>query len=63
MLPVSQVRGEKEVLHHYIDFAETGLACIEAGSEAQAKQLCRNKHDHIADYCIYALGFLRVTAA
>lgn len=40
-----QVCGEKVVLHHYLDFAETVLACLAAGDGEEMADRCRHAID------------------
>ena len=54
-----QVRGEKEVLLHYKDFAETSLSVIDLKEhefQDEAKHLLREKHNCIAQYCNDVIG-------
>lgn len=55
-----QIRGEKEVLHHYLDFAETGLSVIDLKDEkefnAEIELIQSTRHNCIAQYCGDVIG-------
>jgi hypothetical protein len=59
VLMQKQVRGEKVVLQHYIDFAKTGLQALAAQNEAEIAALCsgsNRKHSHITNYCMNTIA-------
>jgi len=54
-----QVRGEKEVLLHYLDFATTGLSVIDLSLEEFQKEVVnvqKTKNNCIAQYCSDVIG-------
>eukprot|EP00903_Cladosiphon_okamuranus_P008428 g8101.t1 len=50
-----QVCGEKVVLAHYVDLAETALACLTAVDTAELVSRCREKGKLIRDHCSGAI--------
>ena len=57
-----QVRGEKEVLHHFIDFAESSLSVIDLNEEEYEEEISKireTKHSCIAQYCTVVGTILR----
>ncbi|KAG5190393.1 hypothetical protein JKP88DRAFT_160443 [Tribonema minus] len=56
---VIQVRGEKVVLRHIVEFAETGLACIAAPTDEAALALTTGVSEHARIYCTNIIGHAR----
>ncbi|CAM9379344.1 unnamed protein product [Scytosiphon promiscuus] len=50
-----QVCGEKVVLRHYVELAETALACLTAVDSAELISRCREKSKLIRDHCSVAV--------
>jgi hypothetical protein len=60
---VIQVKGEKQVLIHYLNFANTGLAHIRCSSDTQfdnmLQQLEEKSSTHVYSYCAIEISKLR----
>ena len=62
---VIQVRGEKEVLHHYLDLAICGLKLLSFGMhqeeefERELSEIKHNKHALIHSYCFNVVTVIR----
>eukprot|EP00611_Tribonema_gayanum_P011714 TRINITY_DN2206_c0_g1_i1.p1 TRINITY_DN2206_c0_g1~~TRINITY_DN2206_c0_g1_i1.p1 ORF type:complete len:623 (-),score=100.36 TRINITY_DN2206_c0_g1_i1:399-2267(-) len=53
------VRGEKQILHAYADFATRALEFIEAGSHAAALEAIADQPDYTRAYCLETVSPLR----
>ncbi|CAM9814682.1 unnamed protein product [Chrysoparadoxa australica] len=54
-----QVKGEKVVLRHYLDMAETALACMAAKTEIEMAVLCQDKHKLVQNYVMNVLAQIK----
>ncbi|KAG5177429.1 hypothetical protein JKP88DRAFT_346986 [Tribonema minus] len=54
-----QVRGEKQILHAYANFATRALEFIEAGSHAAALEAIADQPDYTRAYCLETVSPLR----